>query len=51
MILARVSGLATVVLFLAKHRARPYYALPKRVREFYRERRDGGSARPFTLAK
>jgi hypothetical protein len=36
-LLARVSGFATVVLFLAKHLGWPYRALRKRLREFYLE--------------
>jgi len=37
MLLARVSGLSRVVLFLATHLGRPRYALRKRLAEFYKE--------------
>jgi Transposase DDE domain len=37
MILAQVSGLSSVTLFLAKHLGRPCAALRKRLREFYLE--------------
>jgi hypothetical protein len=37
MILAKVSGLSCVALFLFKHLGRPYLALRKRLREFYLE--------------
>ena len=37
MLLAQVSGLSRVVLFLAKHLGRPSHALRKRLSEFYKE--------------
>ena len=37
MLLAKVSGLSRVALFLATHLSRPYFALRKRLREFYLE--------------
>jgi hypothetical protein len=37
MILAQVSGLSRVALFLGKHLGWPYYAIRKRLSEFYKE--------------
>src|SRR5215468_4362446 len=37
LILAKVSGLSTVALFLSQHLRRPYPALRKRLAEFYKE--------------
>ena len=37
MILSKVSGLCAVSLFLSKHLCRPYFALRKRLAEFYKE--------------
>ena len=37
LILAKVSGLSSVALFLSEHLRRPYPALRKRLAEFYKE--------------
>ena len=37
LLLAKVSGLSTVALFLAQHLNRPFHALRKRLSEFYKE--------------
>ncbi len=56
MILARVSGLTTVCLFLGKHLDLAYYAVRKRLSEFYKEAsaksgvKQGGKRKDFDVS-